>query len=121
MVNMVKIPVEAGLIIAAVLFIIGLIGLVSRRNILFMLMSIEIMLSASGLAFIVGGSKWASPDGQIMFLFILAISAAEVSVGLSLLFLQDSRFKSLDPDIMSENIGTDRITYSYYLKPKLKD
>lgn len=77
-------PIEFGLALAAILFCIGLLGLLVRRNIIFMLMSIEIMLNAAGLAFVVAGSRWGEPDGQVMFLFILATAAAEVSVGLAL-------------------------------------
>ena len=77
---MASIPMEHGLMLAMVLFCLGLTGLLVRRNIIFMLMSIEIMLSASGLAFIVAGSRWEQPDGQIMFLTILTMAAAEVAV-----------------------------------------
>ena len=51
------IPVEAGLLLAAILFMLGLISVLVRRNIIFMLISVEIMLNAAGLAFIVAGSK----------------------------------------------------------------
>ena len=69
-----------------------------RRNIIFMLMSIEIMLNAAGLAFVVAGARWEQPDGQVMFLFILAMAAAEVSVGLALVLQLYRRFKTLDVD-----------------------
>ena len=49
---------------------------------IFILMSIEVMLNAAGLAFVVAGSRWGQADGQVMFMFILAMAAAEVSVGL---------------------------------------
>ncbi|MEX2301001.1 MAG: NADH-quinone oxidoreductase subunit NuoK [Bryobacterales bacterium] len=90
------IPTEHGLMLAAVLFVIGLAGVIVRRNLLFVLMSIEIMLNAAGLAFIVAGARWAQPDGQVMFLFILVTAAAEVAVGLALLLLLHRRFKTLD-------------------------
>jgi len=77
--------------LAGVLFALGLIGLLVRRNIIFILLSIEIMLNAAGLAFIVAGARWAQPDGQVMFMFILAMAAAEVSVGLALVLVM--RFK----------------------------
>ena len=64
-------------------------------------MSIEVMLNASGLAFVVGGSRWAQPDGQVMFIFILATAAAEVSVGLALLLQLYHQYKSLDADAAS--------------------
>ena len=59
------IPMEHGLLLAAVLFCIGLCGLLIRRNLLYILMSIEIMMNASALAFVVAGSRWAQADGQI--------------------------------------------------------
>ena len=68
----------------ATLFALGLIGVLVRRNVIFILMSIEVMLNAAGLAFVVAGSRWGQPDGQVVFLFILAMAAAEVSVGLAL-------------------------------------
>ncbi len=68
---------------------------------IFILMSIEVMLNASGLAFVVAGSRWAQPDGQVMFIFILATAAAEVSVGLALLLQLYHQYKSLDADAAS--------------------
>ena len=65
-----SIPLEHGLILAAILFSIGLIGVLTRRNIVFVLMSLEIMLNAGGLAFIVAASRWGHAEGQIMFLMI---------------------------------------------------
>jgi NADH-quinone oxidoreductase subunit K len=76
-----------------------------RRNLVFVLMSLEVMLNAAGLAFIVAGSRWHQPDGQVVFLFILAMAAAEVSVGLALIFQIHHRFKSLDDDSISEMKG----------------
>lgn len=69
-----------------------------RRNVLFQLMSIEIMLNAAGLAFIVAGARWAQPDGQVMFLFILTVAAAEVAVGLAVVLRLFHGFGSLDAD-----------------------
>ena len=57
-----------GLILAGILFALGLIGVLVRRNIIFILLSIEIMLNAAGLAFVVAGSRWGQPDGQVMFM-----------------------------------------------------
>ena len=93
---MTPIPVSAGLALAAVLFVLGLIGLLARRNLVFILMSIEVMLNAAGLAFVVAGSRWAQPDGQVMFLFILAMAAAEVSIGLALVLQAFHQHKTLD-------------------------
>jgi NADH-quinone oxidoreductase subunit K len=93
---MAAVPVEAGLIIAAILFCLGLAGVLVRRNIIFILLSIEIMLNACGLAFVVAGSYWQQPDGQVMYFFILTVAAAEVTVGLSLVLQLYRRFGTLD-------------------------
>jgi NADH-quinone oxidoreductase subunit K len=98
---MANIPIEHGLLLAAALFTIGVTGLIIRRNIFFILLSIEIMLNAAGLAFIVAGYHHGQPDGQIMFLFILTIAAAEVAVGLAIVLQLFQRFRTLDVDAAS--------------------
>ncbi len=102
---MATIPMEQGLLLAGLLFMLGLIGVLLRRNILFILMSIEIMLNAAGLAFIVAGSHWGQADGQVMFIFILAVAAAEVSVGLALVLQLYHHLKTLDTNSASSMRG----------------
>ena len=102
---MISVPLEHGLLLAGVLFALGLLGVLMRRNTLFMLMSVEIMLNAAGLAFVLAGSRWGQPDGQVMFLFILAMAAAEVSVGLALVLELHRRFGTLDADAASDMRG----------------
>jgi NADH-quinone oxidoreductase subunit K len=99
------VPLEHGLMVAGGLFAIGLIGLLARRNLLFVIMSLEIMLNAAGMAFIVAGARWQQVDGQIMFLFVLTVAAAEVAVGLALVLLLRKRFGSVDADAASEMRG----------------
>ncbi len=86
------------MILAGTLFAIGVAGLLARSNILFILMSIEVMLNAAGLAFVVAGAKWGQADGQVMFIFILAVAAAEVCVGLALVLKLYHAFKTLNSD-----------------------
>lgn len=102
---MTTVTMEYGLGLAAILFALGLIGLLVRRNVIFMLMSLEIMLNAAGLAFVVAGAHWQQPDGQVMFIFILAMAAAEVSIGLALVLQIYNRFKTLDADALSSMKG----------------
>lgn len=102
---MIGIPMEHGLLLAGLLFSLGLIGLLVRRNILFMLMSLEIMMNAAALAFVVAGSRWQQPDGQIMFILVLTLAAAEASVGLALLLQLYRRFGTLDVDAASRMRG----------------
>ena len=84
------------LIVAAILFVLGLVGVLTRKNVIFILISIEIMLNAAGLAFVAAGSRWGQPDGQVMFLFILAMAASEISVALALVMQAHHQHKTLD-------------------------
>ena len=96
---------EFGLLVSGIIFALGLTGVIVRRNIIFILMSIEIMLNAAGLAFVVAGARWHQPDGQVMFIFILSMAAAEVSVGLALALQLFRRFKTLDVDAAGKMRG----------------
>ncbi len=102
---MTPIPLEHGLVLAGLLFSLGLAGVLIRRNVIFILMSLEIMLNAAGLAFIVAGARWGQVDGQVLFIFILAMAAAEVSVGLALVLELNRRRETLDADSASEMRG----------------
>lgn len=102
---MTGIPMEHGLVLASLLFALGLIGLMVRRNMLFVLMSLEVMLNAAGLAFIVAGTAWGQPEGQAMFMLVITLAAAEASVGLALLLQLYHRFKTLDIDAASQMHG----------------
>jgi NADH-quinone oxidoreductase subunit K len=93
------------LVLAGILFCLGLLGVLLRRNLLFVLMSIEIMINAAALAFVAAGSRWGQPDGQVMFLLILTLAAAETSVGLAILLQLYRRFSTLDTDAASEMRG----------------
>jgi len=98
---MATIPMGHGLFLAGILFGLGLMGLLVRRNLLFLLMSVEIMLNAAALAFVVAGARWGQADGQIMVIFILTMAAAEVSVGLAMVLQLYQRMRTLDADAAS--------------------
>ncbi|MFZ5722829.1 MAG: NADH-quinone oxidoreductase subunit NuoK [Pseudomonadota bacterium] len=100
-----SIPVQHGLALAVILFAIGFCGLLVRRNILFVLMSLEIMMNAAALAFVVAGARWGQADGQVMFVLILALAAAEAAIGLAIVFQLYRRFHTLDVDAASEMRG----------------
>lgn len=100
-----SVPLEHALLLAAMLFCLGLAGLMVRRNFLFMLMCLEIMTNAVALAFVAAGSRWAQPDGQIMFILVLTLAAAEAAIGLALVLQLYRRFRSLDIDAISEMHG----------------
>ncbi len=105
MTEMANVPIEHGLMLSAALFVLGFVGLVVRRNILYMLMSVEIMLNAAGTAFIVASSRWEQPDGQIMYMIILTMAAAEVAVALALVLRFYRQFQTLDVDSASTMKG----------------
>lgn len=99
------VPMQYGLLLAAILLSLGITGVLVRRNIIFMLMSVEIMLNAAGLAFVAAGARWGEADGQIMFILILAVAAAEVSVGLALILQFYRHAATVDADAASEMRG----------------
>lgn len=89
---------EIMILLSGMLFLTGLTGFLVRRNIIFMLMSIEIMLNSAALLFVIAGSKWMQADGQVMFIFILAVAAAEVSVALAIILQMYHHYKTVDVD-----------------------
>ena len=99
------VPVEHVLLVAGILFALGFGGLMLRRNLLFMLMSLEVMLNSVALAFVAAGARWGTADGQVMFLLILTVAAAEVAVGLALLLQIQRRFHTLDMDVVTRLRG----------------
>lgn len=94
-----------GLFLSLILFVLGLISLIIRRNILFILISLEIMMNAAGLALVVVGSYWKQADGQIMYIFAVTLAASEASIALALLLQLYRRQKTLNIDILSEMRG----------------
>lgn len=102
---MLAVPLSYGLILSGILFFLGLIGVLVRRNIIFMLISVEIMLNSAGMVFIFAGQRWMQTDGQIFFLFILTMAAAEVSVGLALILQMYHHFKTVDADSINTMKG----------------
>lgn len=79
------VPVDYYIVLSAILFVIGALGVLIRRNPLIIFMSIELMLNAANLAFVAFASVYKTFDGQIFVFFVIAVAAAEVAVGLALL------------------------------------
>jgi NADH-quinone oxidoreductase subunit K len=71
--------------LSAVLFTLGVIGVVVRRNPLVIFMSVELMLNAANLAFVAFGHRFGSAEGQALVFFVMAVAAAEVAVGLAII------------------------------------
>jgi NADH-quinone oxidoreductase subunit K len=78
------IPLEHVIGLSAILFAIGTIGALLRRNLIVILMSIELMLNAANLAFIGFARAWAQHDGHLFVLMVIVVAAAEVAVGLGI-------------------------------------
>ncbi len=102
---MATIPLSHALVLASALFALGLVGVLVRRNLVVVLMSIEVMLNAAGVAFVAAGARWGHPDGQVMFLFVLAMAAAEVAIGLAMVLRFSRRSPTLDADRASAMKG----------------
>jgi NADH-quinone oxidoreductase subunit K len=79
------VPASYYLALSAALFVIGAVGVIIRRNPLVIFMSIELMLNAANLAFVAFGHRLGNPDGQVLVLFVMAVAAAEVAVGLAII------------------------------------
>ena len=99
------IPLQHALTLAAVLFVLGLTALVIRRNLLLMLIGLEIMINAAALALVVAGSYWGQADGQVMYILAISLAAAEASIGLALLLQLYRRRQTLNIDTVSEMRG----------------
>ncbi len=86
------------LVLSAVLFAIGTAGVFLRRNVITMLLSIEIMLNAVNLTFVAAGRQFASVDGQVIVFFVMTVAAAEAAVGLALVIALFRHRESLNPE-----------------------
>ena len=92
------IPLSHYLIVSAVLFAIGTAGVFLRRNLITILLSIEIMLNAVNLTFIAFARQFGSLDGQIIVFFVMTVAAAEAAVGLAIVIGLYRHRESLNPD-----------------------
>ncbi len=93
------------LLLAAVLFCIGVFGVIARRNAVLVLMSIELILAAVNLNFVAFALMNNNIDGQVFALFVIAIAAAEVGVGLAMILMVYRNRKSIALDELSEMKG----------------
>ena len=99
------VPLNYYIILSAILFTIGVVGVLIRRNSLIIFMSIELMLNAANLAFVAFSSVIPSFSGQIFVFFVIAVAAAEVAVGLALIVEIFKSKRSIDVDQMSSLKG----------------
>jgi NADH-quinone oxidoreductase subunit K len=99
------VPLSWYLLLSAILFFLGVVGMMTRRNTIIMLMCIELMMNAANLAFVAMSRYLHSMNGQMFVFFIVAIAAAEVSVGLAIIINLFRLKASVDPDDMNRLQG----------------
>ena len=99
------VPYGHVLLLAVILFLLGAACTIARRNLLMILIGVEVMLNAAGLAFVGAALKWRQLDGQAFVIFIFAVAAAEVAVGLALIVYSQRRTGALDADAYSRLKG----------------
>ena len=92
------VPTSYYIILSAILFVMGALGVLVRRNSLLVFMSIELMLNAANLAFVAFARSHGSIAGQIFVFFIITVAAAEVAVGLALIVMIFQSRESIDVD-----------------------
>ena len=92
------VPLTHYLVLSAVLFVIGTAGVFLRRNLITVLLSIEVMLNAANLSIVAFGREVGTVDGQIIVFFVVTVAAAEAAVGLALVIALFRLRESLDPD-----------------------
>jgi NADH:ubiquinone oxidoreductase subunit K len=93
------------LILGSVLFCIGVYGVIARKNAVLVLMSIELILNSVNINLLAFGQRNGSLDGQIFALYVIAVAAAEVGVGLAMVLLMYRNRRSIDLDGLSEMKG----------------
>jgi NADH-quinone oxidoreductase subunit K len=95
------VPVDYYLIVSAVLFILGVVGVLVRRNAIVMFMSIELMLNAVNLTLVAYSRRFGDVDGQVFVFFVLTVAAAEAAVGLAIILAIFRKLRSTDVDDVS--------------------
>lgn len=96
------ISLSHALIMASILFTLGLVGILIRKNLLFILLGLEIMLNSVAMIFIIASSYWNNTDGQIMYILIITLAATEASIGLALLLRLHYHHYNLDISQVNE-------------------
>lgn len=96
------ISVNYYLALAIILFILGALGVLVRRNAIIIFMSVELMLNAANLAFVAFARYWQVMNGQIFVFFIMTVAAAEVAIGLALIVTIFRTKASIDVDQLSK-------------------
>ena len=92
------VPLHYYLVLSALIFIIGVAGVIIRRNLIIILMSIELMLNAVNLTFVAFARAQGSMDGQVIVFFVMTVAAAEAVIGLAIIIALYRHRQTLDPE-----------------------
>ena len=95
------IPYTHPLVLSAVIFTVGMIGFLTRKNLVVVLLSLELMLNAAGLSFVTFSSYWNSTQGQVLAIFTITVATAEVAVALGIIILIYRQRRTLDVDMFN--------------------
>jgi NADH-quinone oxidoreductase subunit K len=98
-------PIQYYLILSVIMFVIGIVGVLVRRNAIVIFMCMEMMFNAANLAFVAFASLHNALDGQLFVFFVMTVAAAEVAVGLALMVAIFRAKQSIDVDQMSSLKG----------------
>lgn len=90
--------VSHALLLSVALFVLGVLGVFLRRNVITVLMSVELMLNAVNLAFVAFSRAWGTFDGQVLVFFVMTVAAAEAAVGLAIVIALQRHKDTLDVD-----------------------
>lgn len=102
---MTSVPIEAYFALSMVLFILGAMGVLLRKNTIIIFMSVELMLNAANLALVAFSRQWGNLDGQIFVFFVMTVAAAEVAVGLALIVAIFRNKRSINIDDLHQMEG----------------
>jgi len=97
------VPFRHVFLLSGLIFVLGMFCTLTRRNLVMILLGVEIMLNAASVAFVGAALRWQQMEGQALVIFILAVAATEVSVGLALIVAIYRRTGSIDPDVQWRN------------------
>jgi NADH-quinone oxidoreductase subunit K len=100
-----SVPIEAFFALSMVLFVLGAMGVLLRKNAIILFMSVELMLNASNLALAAFAKQWNNLDGQVFIFFVMTVAAAEVAVGLALIVAIFRNKRSINIDDLHQMEG----------------
>jgi NADH-quinone oxidoreductase subunit K len=99
------VPIDLYIMLAAVLFVMGVMGVLIRRNAILVFMSVELMLNAGNLALVAFARQWGQANGQVFVFFVMTVAAAEVAVGLALIVAIFRSKRSINVDDLHQMQG----------------